>query len=391
MDINFHYYAVKVLAESAEFDGNSAQIIAEYSQFVDDHDPICKIFIKEENVPPFARYLCDHGVTPFLNEDIRSEDILKKSLMRDDIPSELYGEIYNNLFLEENANEKDAEYVLDESYWSIGWNRFTPVVTGFSGLKYALLILTSWQENTVIPFHFIPKISIKDLTGQKYRVNPYNHGDSNNILLDNLISQSICKNPKKEDLIRVGIIAHIFADTYSHQMFSGYNADENNCSLLSRKYNVEKYFPEDRLETDELLPSIGHMWVSTAPDESNVSFKIQFKSPAKVYERNNTIEFLTAAIRLLNYLREVKHLPPLTREDSQWVSLEAKLRKGFLINNPDGWRKEFPTIKFDYNKERIFPYNKGYTDWYTFPENYFWFNVIADDIRNKVIGNKPTR
>lgn len=55
MDINFHYYAVKTLAIHAGFDEECAQIIARYSQFVDDFT-IYKTMVLD-NVPTFARHL----------------------------------------------------------------------------------------------------------------------------------------------------------------------------------------------------------------------------------------------------------------------------------------------------------------------------------------------
>lgn len=38
MDLNFHYFAVKTIARDAGFCENDAQLIAAYSQFIDDYD-----------------------------------------------------------------------------------------------------------------------------------------------------------------------------------------------------------------------------------------------------------------------------------------------------------------------------------------------------------------
>jgi hypothetical protein len=55
MDINFHYFAVKAIACTSGFEEEEAQMIADYSQFVDDFNLYAYIWLSE--VPEFARYL----------------------------------------------------------------------------------------------------------------------------------------------------------------------------------------------------------------------------------------------------------------------------------------------------------------------------------------------
>lgn len=56
MDITFHYYAVLALARQAGFSADEAQIVATYSQFVDDYT--LKQPFPVTDVPDFARVLC---------------------------------------------------------------------------------------------------------------------------------------------------------------------------------------------------------------------------------------------------------------------------------------------------------------------------------------------
>lgn len=55
MDINYHYFAVKTLADLAGFPDADSQRIASYSQFVDDYDIYATITL--DYVPDFAQYL----------------------------------------------------------------------------------------------------------------------------------------------------------------------------------------------------------------------------------------------------------------------------------------------------------------------------------------------
>lgn len=58
MNINFHYFAIKVLAIAAGFDYSDAQIIAEYSQFVDDFHPLLDKPMNCYCAPKRAQFLC---------------------------------------------------------------------------------------------------------------------------------------------------------------------------------------------------------------------------------------------------------------------------------------------------------------------------------------------
>lgn len=191
-------------------------------------------------------------------------------------------------------------------------------------------------------------------------------------------------------LIRLGIILHIFADTYAHQSFSGYREWENDSKITRAIDNItnEDVTSKYRRRITDKLPSIGYANVSTILDESQLSFTINLKvnnddtSYGEVYTRNNTTEFLLAARYILNYLRCCKGKIPISDED--WLALEQNLRQAFLTSNKNveslivHWSNIFNNIKFYYDENKLKkPLN-----------NYFDFNVSAYEIKEIILGNR---
>lgn len=348
MNINFHYFAIKVLARTAGFNEKDAQLISEYSQFVDDFHPFLEEPMDCYYAPKCAKFLCK--------------------------------EIYDR---------KLERFV----------KKFVPVNTGFSGGDYILLISRSVQENTVIPFHFIPTEQLNHVNGNEenggdrrnYRAKRFDNAPSLlKSLLNYIASLYQLKSRNSVSLIRIGIILHIFADTYAHQKFSGYWGWENDSKITRVIDNItnEDVTSKYRRRITDNLPSIGHANVSTVIDESKLSFTINLKvnsddtSYGEVYTRNNTTEFLLAARDILNYLRYCKGRAPISDED--WLALEKKLRQGFLTSNKKveslivHWSNIFNNIKFYYDENKL----KKPLD------NYFNFNVSAYEIKEIILGNR---
>ena len=198
MDINFHYFAVKTIALFAGFTNDDAQIIAAYSQFVDDYD-VWRNYSFEE-VPDYAMSL-----------------VKKKSGNR---------------------------YI------------FYSVTTGFTSLTdTARLSISKYQREIVVPFHFIPVKPLKDFdpgcSRSEYRTAPADITGS--FLIKELLDEARNKyreNAGKYELMRIGILLHIFADTYAHQNFSGFWGWEN-FSYLKR---VTDNFQDDKDITKDYSP-----------------------------------------------------------------------------------------------------------------------------------------
>jgi hypothetical protein len=367
MDINFHYFAAKVLAVKAGFedkDGKGdAQLLATYSQFVDDYDWFAPFFVYD--VPDYARYLA----------------------------TKIAGSLYF----------------------------FYPVTTGFSFFDYPKLMIESYQKNILIPFHFITKdpLTVIQPDRKRYRVEPVKNGGNTlmNALLDDACSR-YKELPNRENLMRIGTLLHTFADTYAHQRFSGWWGWENNAYLEDVVDNITmnkvtaSYLPDVYWH----MPSVGHPNVNTAPDDSNVSFTFQQKYdepeeyPYKAhYGRSNPEEFLVASREIINYFKKCLNQDPVS--DADWNILAPNLKKGFLTTEKNvdklknHWSAIFPGIDFHYSKQDVLTPiaaekktpvkpagitppkkmgDKTYDIIGNMSDDFYRYNVIADVIRKTV-------
>lgn len=338
---------MKVLAIAAGFNENDAQLISEYSQFIDDFHPLLDKPMDCSCVPKRAHFLCKYLY------DRELEGYVKK---------------------------------------------FVPVSTGFAGVDYVFLTSKIIQENTLIPFHFILQRQLKYFKGyEENEIHRKNYCvrklDNTPSLLKLLLNytEHLYKQDRKSivNLIRLGIIVHIFADSYAHQKFSGYWGWENSSRItkvidnITNKDITSRY----RSKITDNLPSIGHSNVSTVPDESYISFIINMKtnkadlSYEEEYSRDNTTEFLLAARNILNYLRSCNGKESIC--DCEWSTLEKKLKQGFLTSYKrvrsltEHWSKIFNNIQFNYNESKLKESS----------ENFFNFNICAYEIKEIILGN----
>jgi hypothetical protein len=309
MDINFHYYAVKAVAIRAGFSEPEAQIIASYSQFVDDFDESGYVIL--DNVPIWARHL---------------------SIQKP-----------------------------DGSYW------FRQVTTGFnSWFDMAALALESNQKWIVTPFHFFPKAPLNTLPNRAdLRVVPARM-DADSLLRDMLVAARAGflaggAGERSVYLLRIGVLLHIFADTYAHQRFSGFRGWENHSYLTNVTDNISNTDVTSSYSPNMYwaMPSIGHTNVGHAPDDSNIRFTMKQKSDnsynySLTYARSNTAEYCKAAGEILNYLLSCLGQPAIG--DAEWEHFQVSLADGFLTTAKDvptlnaHWHTLFPEIAFNYDK-----------------------------------------
>ena len=266
MDINYHYFAVKTLALFAGFPAEDAQLLASYSQFVDDYDLFFNLHL--EDVPDYARFL--------------------------------------------------AVKMLDE--WV-----FNPVTTGFRrAIDISLYGIERNQRNILVPFHLIPGRSLEQGVQDRseWRTNAVTLGDGS--LMDRLLAEArdayIPDNADKYDLMRIGMLLHTFADTYAHQGFSGFWGWENERKHLKVINNMNGVDI-----TNHYHPAafpVAHAEAYTAPDHSFVRFTTQLKlrkdGPFVDYDRNNTDEYMKISLEIVNYLRSCLRLEPVNDGDTDW-------------------------------------------------------------------------
>lgn len=367
MDINYHYFIIKTLTIKSGFNEYDAQLLASYSQFVDDYDVYAPIYL--DNVPEYARNLAEK------------------------VPG--------------------------------GW-LFYPVTTGFnSWLDNASLILESNQVNITIPFHFIPKQRLNSFqsTRSDWRTQPAKL-DTSSLMQEMLIKarSEFLNNRNRKNMIKLGMLIHTFADTYAHQGFSGFWSWENHSwlekvtNLIDNNDITSDYSPKIYYT----FPSVGHVNVFHAPDETFVSFKIQKKSSESsgydiLYSRSNIDEFLKASKEIINYLLSCNGKPSISEDICN--NLFVELIKGFKNTSKDintlssHWHSIFNDINYSYNKnillsenfiiadnssnlenenlKKYFELNKSTlmsVKLTSKSEDYFYYNVNAKEIRDTVNG-----
>lgn len=312
MDINFHYFAVKRIAAVAGFEDGEAQLIAEYSQFVDEYTDNKKYLFRRGQIPEYAEILLD-----------------------------------------------------EEGY-------FQAIQTGFvTDSDYAALVFRENQINYLIPFHFPPRVAIgsREKVSESYKVCRAVRGD-HSIISDMLQEEAAaCRRyavgqPKRrQSLVGLGVLLHVFADSYAHEKFNGFTGKVNSASLL------EAYTSQGRKVTAEMgpkpwLPEIGHGKVGVAPDVTNVRFKVQ-QHGVEEWERYNWRDFMDCAMEILKFLTNAYDGTEPT--DLQIENMREALEEGFAIEpqdyqnpSPDELAKYWedtetavPYIQFSYRKEDV--------------------------------------
>lgn len=331
MDISFHYFAVKTVARAAGYDEQKAQRIAEFSQFIDDFNWYkCRC---AGNVPDYIK-------APYL-------DIVVNKI-------------------------KDTTLI-------------NPVTTGFSDwFDMATLILDRSQRFTVSPFHFIPQDEPSVRASDRKTV-PATIDDGSyistelrelqNKILEGGISES-------DSLMKMGMLLHTFADTYAHQLFTGFLDKVNSVKLtivtdnvtgedVTGKYHfwVEQWIAKAEKLIKKKLPTIGHMAIAHIPDLSHLSFEMEYQrydGTVCNHVRSNAVAFITACRQIYDYMRGI--LGDEHPADMSWDELSGKLADSFLIDASkeldenetaavqkltSHWASIFPNYNFSYNSERI--------------------------------------
>ena len=175
--------------------------------------------------------------------------------------------------------------------------RFDPVRTAHSGLESF-----SWsaQKRVFIPFHFIPP---KPFIPRKNEFSFVTEPGSSfaELLLEEADKE---ENPERR-LCRIGIALHTFADSWSHQNFSGRLSRKENDVENIHEWKENEY---DHLEFEnilfDLLPQIGHAEAGFFPDLTYQKWKYDSGHPSKTIKRDNTEEFLHAAEVIYKKLRQ---------------------------------------------------------------------------------------
>jgi hypothetical protein len=336
MNINYHYYTIKTLARHAGFNEEAAQIVAHFSQRVDDF-------------------------------------VLSSPIIVSGKPSDFFVE--NKLALELSSNN-----------WL-----FLPCPTAASVVRG---VSHNYQLRTLMPFHFI-----MDVPWSKCPVNADRSflrctaAKKGKDLLINRLVKGIVDKTKLDDeasLMALGVILHTFADTYAHDGFSGFHGWENEsyiAKMTHRCRDTGGSIPErfmrfirtrywgitDRHEglspfeisSFRRLPSIGHANVFSAPDycDCEVEFfgkKDEEGSLVSVIKRDNTTHFAECSRQIVDMFCKISG--KTLYDDEEWGKLQNKLsdaqnvrRQSDKKTNKKKWGNTFREdgIRYGYSKNEF--------------------------------------
>jgi hypothetical protein len=207
MNIDFHYYLTFFLAERAGFNRKiisgetEAEIVAYASQYVGDND--------ERQIM---------GVLGGRITEADKDEMKGVSLLHTEADQ------FQNFPWTVRVRETQ--------------NFFRPIMTQTASRKAFLPI---FQRDVFVPFHFLPG-DLERIPEMRGRTNP----DSTTPNSRNAVA--LLKDAlESRNLYGIGIALHTFADTWSHQNFSGYRDDWN-------------------AVRDSIIPDIGHAEVFMKPD-----------------------------------------------------------------------------------------------------------------------------
>ncbi len=337
MQIDFHYYTIRIITEEAGFLPEDSQIIAYASQFVDDAVDHHKMKVSGQTDLMYERY--------------------------------------------------DGKY-------------FDPVCTAHKGIQFLSSIKDEVQKKIYIAFHFLPPKPYVKGEKFEYRTLP-NSEFSRLLVQNALLQTVKNTEEKRiKALISLGIALHTFSDTWSHQLFSGrHNQKENDIKNI--KYLVDSQWKKLSLiqkATSAAFPNIGHAEANEFPDQTHLTWKYTQEDTQKEFVRDNTKIALEAAKEIFNFLagdslsHNWEYLEnKLTKcfkfegELSDKISFYKKIFPSIdFYYDPKQWRNEAlrvndnQTVKF-LNLERMKTEYKFGLD-----KKWFFFNMAALEQRNFV-------
>ena len=290
MQIDFHYCVIKLLTLKAGFSEEEAQIIAYASQYVDDAVDSHKMKVIGSFNFNYERY--------------------------------------------------DGKY-------------FDPVRTAHEGFQFIEGLKKDVQKKVYISFHFIPPEAFRGQEFFEFRTAP------NTPLALKMVNHALKqleKTTNQEErlkaLIKLGIVLHSYADTWSHQKFSGrHNSHDNDIENISLfvdgKWKDVGFWEQLEFNT---FPDIGHAEAFCFPDQSHRTWRYKQSCDGQLVERNNTNIFMDAANHIYDLLAATKPNP------EEWQDFAYSLHKCLAFPTADVtekfkiYQETFREIKFHYNK-----------------------------------------
>lgn len=207
--------------------------------------------------------------------------------------------------------------------------------------------------NNTCAFHFVPGCKGENFT-KKLRCT-----EESPVILDILDDVFF-----EDDLIKLGIILHPFADSYTHQGFSGMLSKVNdikNCNAITKAYlglvdkilEVFEQFNQEKYDKyfDRIMPAYGHGQAREYPDLPNLgwSYEYDYSDEFNGSYKNVVIDNKNRFERAFNSIR--KHLENYLLKHPQY--LDSNLRFGNFDSLMDTLVSEGNQKKRENNWKRL--------------------------------------
>lgn len=205
--------------------------------------------------------------------------------------------------------------------------------------------------NNTSAFHFVPGCKGENFT-KKLRCR-----EESPVILD-IIKEAFME----DDLIKLGIVLHVYADTFSHQGFSGVLSKVNDIKNCNAKTKVELGILEELLiiwerlspkryekSLDYLLPAYGHCQALELPDLPYVAWSYEydysdeFNGTYKLIDINNKERYQRAFTNIKKYLeayliKHKQHFDRNVRFENYALLLETLIKEGTNKNREKNWQ-----------------------------------------------------
>ena len=180
-------------------------------------------------------------------------------------------------------------------------NKFDPVCSAHKGLQFLEDFKRTVQEQIYLSFHFLPSQAYSSQSDYDYVVRP------NSKLAQVLIFWALGKLKTEfntENLIRLGIALHTFADTWSHQNFTGTHCHTHNDIEHIEIWTGEHWKPIKPYKQliNNIFPDIGHAEAYDFPDLPFLRWRYIKAKTKEIVLRDNPVIFLDAAQNIYNIL-----------------------------------------------------------------------------------------
>ncbi len=298
MDVGFHYYVTKVIAEKAGFTPEEAQIIAYACQYVDDANANAPIIIHE--LP---------------HDECHPERLINKFCLN-------------------------------------------PSCTAHGGIEHILDAFDLTRKQILFPFHFLPEGARPGKKTYNYQTVPASTiaTDLVSTAMGQVNTSGADSKLRQRALIKLGIALHSYEDTFAHQRFSARNSKVDNFATDIRDAATNK--PIELFETKGQSffgLTIGHGLIVRYADnfDTNITY---VDGRGQLVHICNHDRFMQAAQSVFDLLKASNPASACVWDDvsSRFSGLfHDKLEPEYSKRNRKYWEKKFsthfPEIQYDYD------------------------------------------